>query len=147
MSKFCSKCGCSLNDDAVFCTNCGSETQTQTSTNVVYQQVVYVKPKVPGRGLGIASMVLGIIGAFYAFVIFISTLTMLELLSPSYFSSIFSAAFTYSVLPILSLCFAISSKRKGYRNGVSTAGLILGIIGLLFLVLSAIIITVIILNY
>lgn len=68
MSKFCINCGAALDDSVLFCTACNAQ-QPEAGTvcaQPVHPQPVYVKPKVPGRGFGITSMILGIIGVFYA---------------------------------------------------------------------------------
>ena len=58
MNKFCTNCGNELNENAVFCVKCG------VATNNVVTPVI--KPKQPGKGLGIASMILGILATFYS---------------------------------------------------------------------------------
>ena len=55
MSKFCSNCGNKLDDKAVICVKCG------TSTEYID---VPKKIKVPGKGLSIASMTVGIVSLF-----------------------------------------------------------------------------------
>ncbi len=142
MSKYCSKCGNLLTDEAAFCTNCGSKIQVPTPSNIMYQQVVCVKPKVPGRGFGISSLVLGIIGGFYSFVLFIGFSSLLEMplsYNMSTLSALLSGIIVYGVLPVLALIFSLVSKHKGYKNGISTAGLVLGILGTVFILLAIII--------
>lgn len=73
--------------------------------------VPYAKPAVPGKGLAIASMVLGILGVVNA----------TGFLSVGTFSFVFS---------LLALIFGCVARKKGYRQGMSTAGIVLGIIGL-----------------
>lgn len=65
--KNCIRCGAQLADGMQFCGNCGAQQTEQP----VYQQPVYQQPahqvsaKVPGRGMGVASMVLGIISLVF----------------------------------------------------------------------------------
>ncbi len=59
-----------MEDTVKFCPNCGtpnnaSDAQPQAPMQNGYQQVIYQKPKRPGKGLGIASLVLSIIGLVY----------------------------------------------------------------------------------
>ncbi len=59
---FCQKCGCKNSDGASFCSHCGApinaqKTQFQYQHNVNFQTSA---PRVPGKGMGIAAMVLGI---------------------------------------------------------------------------------------
>ena len=58
MSKFCTNCGNELNENAAFCIKCGMATNNYTINKT--------KVKQPGKGLGIASMVLGIIATWYS---------------------------------------------------------------------------------
>ena len=67
--KNCIRCGAQLEDAAQFCGNCGAQQNVQS----VYQQPVYAaNVKVPGKGMGIASMVLGIISLVFFCVWYIS---------------------------------------------------------------------------
>ena len=45
----------------------------------------------------------------------------------------------FSVLSILALIFSGSARKRGYRNGVSTSGLVMGIIGVIFYFISVMI--------
>ena len=114
------------------------------------QPYVMMKPKIPGRGLGIASMVLAILSLVFS-LSFLSVIdeTMSEYEDyceeyqgyPSYLSEIDEAyeeemvdqlisICVFTVLPILAVVFGFCAKARGYRCGVSTAGLIMGFIGL-----------------
>ena len=116
--------------------------QGQPNTQYVYTyappavpggpQIVYVKTKTPGRGLGIAAMVLGIIGLVYA-LSGISALNDLMLYAPWVEDEVISFLATLiviGVMPLLAVIFGICGRKKGYKNGVSMSGLIMGIIGL-----------------
>ena len=63
---FCGNCGATQPDNIAFCANCGAPLQQPAQPHQPMdtqpQQVMYVKPKIPGRGFGISGMVLGIIG-------------------------------------------------------------------------------------
>ena len=106
-------------------------------------QIVYVKAKTPGRGLGIASMVLGIIGLVYTFS-GISSLNQMALMIQEmaemgleYTTSDFlGTLIVIGVMPLLALIFGCSARKKGYKNGVSMSGLIMGIIGLVLLLIE-----------
>lgn len=106
-------------------------------------QIVYVKAKTPGRGLGIASMVLGIIGLVYTFS-GISSLNQLALMYQEmeemgleYTSSTYlGTLIVIGVMPLLALIFGCCARKKGYKNGVSMSGLIMGIIGLVLILIE-----------
>lgn len=135
---FCTNCGTELQNGATFCTNCGTPA-AGVQPNVV-QPMVFVKPKIPGRGFGISSMVLGIIGLVYSFVF---TTSIIESIEAMYDNDVFIEAslvpiLMFSVLSILSVCFAPAAISRGYKNGISLSGLILGIIGLIGYVFTVI---------
>ena len=133
---FCQNCGTQVSDGAAFCANCGTPVAAASQAAVnqpavnqpvfqpIAQPVVMVKPKAPGRGFGISSMVLGIIGLIYGFILLINAYDISTEQLP--------IIFIYSSLPILSLCFAPAAFKRGYRNGVSISGLFMGIIGAAF---------------
>jgi len=137
---FCQNCGNQIPDGTNFCPNCGAGANQSAPPN--YVQPIYVqKPIVPGRGLGIAAMVLGIIGAFYGFVEILSSVNALKSIddiisSAEVKTGMISAFCVYAVLNILAVSFAVASRSKGYRNGISQSGLILGVIGLIFNIVS-----------
>lgn len=162
---FCSSCGAQMDDNAVFCLNCGAQKAAPAQAPVqpqapvqapayqqpvyqqpvyqqpVYQQPMYVKPKIPGRGFGISSLVLGIIGLVYGFIFMIDVIAMLD----SYWfdfdyilEGMIVPLIIFSVLSILSVSFGAAGFNRGYRNGVCKSGLVLGIIGLCTYVLSVV---------
>lgn len=154
--KFCPACGSSVSERAVFCDMCGTRVAPQPQPGgyipnaqpvgyVPYgvQPVVYVKPKVPGRGFGISSMVLGIIGLFYSLGLSAAAVTeIVEYQSRDYYDyyyyysysnpaeDVIPALIMIAVMPILATIFGFAAKKRGYRCGVSTSGLTMGIIGL-----------------
>ena len=128
---FCSACGASLPENATFCQNCGKQViQAQTTTvhSPVYsQQVMYVKAKIPGRGFGIASMVLSIIGLVYAVPMFSA---VMELINSLYIDgAVLAPIIIFSSLSIMPIPFYIAAKGRGYYNGISKSGLVMGVIG------------------
>ena len=158
---FCYKCGTQINDDASFCHSCGTPTVKNTSAQPYFvQQPVaygYVKPLVPGRGLGIAGMVLGIIGLFYSFIMLMASISYAEesfsrtynyynyyygnyYQSSSETAAIIIVIIMFSVFSVLALSLAGSGRHKGYKTGVSGAGVVTGTIGLLMSLFSVIIV-------
>ena len=104
-----------------------------------YYVPTYVKPPRPGRGFGIASMVLGIFGVIYSFMAFSIALTTSPyngyVSSETFTGNIFAFIAFVSIFAILSCVFSISALKKGYKNGISMAGLIMSVlsVGLIFL--------------
>lgn len=151
---FCSKCGASVADGTAFCANCGNPMNAapQTPPAPAYNPYsapvapVAVKAKTPGRGFGISSLVLSIIGLIYS--LYMTAAASLYGAATDMASSIIGSAanayddevmgtiLLYSVLSILAVCFAAGAFKKGYKNGVSKAGLVMGIIGLCFFVVA-----------
>lgn len=138
---FCSSCGAPMEETSAFCLQCGAQriASTQPQQPPVYvqppygqpmypQPVYYVKPKVPGRGFGISAMVLGIVGLFYGFYMFIASIAV-----TGFDEAGIAVAFVtllYSSLSILAVSFAYVAKKRGYVNNVCRSGEIMGIIGL-----------------
>lgn len=152
MANFCANCGNSLAEGTAFCPKCGVACGGTQPQNVVYQQVVYVKEKIPGRGFGITSLVLGIVGLVYAVILFFSMM-MVNAVSGivgtySDFDRVGFAAATgfafvlailiYSIPSILAVIFGIVSEKRGYHSGIRKGGFITGCIGLILYVLSCI---------
>ncbi len=158
---FCSQCGQQMDDQQKFCASCGKPTQgaAQNTTpqqvpvygGVQQPTVVYVsKPKIPGRGLGIASMVLGIIGLVYSVISVGGAIDMYSRLDMNYeyydyvgYSAISSSTAVFavwSVLSVLALIFGCCSIGKKYKNGVSISGVVMGGMGFLLYVTSIIIV-------
>lgn len=120
---YCRNCGKELEENIKFCPECGSNTQMTT------QQVADEKPK---KGKGIASMVLGIIAAYFGF----------SVLASATFYEDFGLAFGlgYILIPmtlsIIANCLGVS-ERKRQKNGFNLAGLTLAYVtyGLSFITL------------
>lgn len=112
---FCSHCGAKIQDGAIHCPACGAPVACAAPQQPIDPQppfqpyAPYQPPLLPGRGLGIASMVLGIVDLVLLFVWFIS-----------WFISI--------PCGILGLIFGIMAAKKasdaGLHNGMATAGII-----------------------
>ena len=129
--RFCNYCGAALPEGAAFCPACQ---QPVSSQPVVHY---YVKQKVPGRGFGISSMMLGIVGVFYSVLFLVVSNNTTENISnaPLTFTSLYTTV-VYAVPSILAIIFGFASRNRGYRNGVSTSGLFLSCIGLFASLLS-----------
>ena len=136
---YCFNCGTQIEDGTKVCPQCN---QAQPIPQEVYPvHYVYVKPKIPGRGLGIAGMVLGILGL-------ISCLSTLFLainvaVYPQEFvfniTDLLSEATDCFIFPILALALAGAGRGKGYRTGISTSGIVMGTIGLVVSLISTVI--------
>ena len=117
--------------------------------NLQYVQV-YVKPKIRGRGFGISSMVLGIIGVVYSLVVLLMAFTTVTAIKmtvgfndPGYLAAITAVivmAVIYSVFAILACVFSLVAMSRGYKNGVSISGLVLSLISFACLISSVIIV-------
>lgn len=122
---FCKNCGANCPDGAAVCPNCGSnlggfqQPPVQPNQGGYYPQ----QPEVPGKGLGIAAMVLGIIACVLCCIWYVSV----------------PCGIIAAALGGVSLSKA---KAVGMKNGMATAGIACGCIALgltiLFIVLVAI---------
>ena len=134
---FCKNCGAQLTGTERFCNNCGTPMVSSV------QEVVYVKAKVPGRGFGISSMVLGIIGLVYSVYVTFAAVVLQELVdlydgSSEGIGVTLIPILMYSVLSILSVCFAPAAMKRGYKNGVSVSGMVMGVLGMIGYIISVI---------
>ena len=116
---FCPNCGVQCPDGVAYCPNCNTQFAPQPNPmyqqnqyqQTPYQQPVYngapvQKPSVPGKGLGIAGMVCGIV-------------------------SFFCLAFVLGLLAVIFGAVGLSkSKAVGMGNGMAVAGIVLGIISI-----------------
>jgi len=150
---FCQKCGTQIDDNSKFCISCGATVEEEPTVQAQpqqpqyqqpqYQQPQYVyvqKPSIPGRGLGIAGMVLGIIGLVYGFY---SIFMAASIVGSFRRIATGALAFTFiflSVLSILGVSLAGAARNKGYRNGISTTGVVTGVIGLVLFFIAIIIV-------
>ncbi len=126
--KYCGNCGAELKEGADICLKCGK---------MVTENKVVTK-KYPGKGLSIASLVLGIISSSWALLMLLSLGQAVEEIIVDYYYNetlVFFIAFyigytLFSLAPgILSLIFGIKGNKKA-KSGMSTAGLVLSIISL-----------------
>ena len=119
---YCTNCGEKLEENASFCSSCGNRVNNNP--------VVVQAPVVRKGNRGIASMVLGIIGAFFSLCMF----TNFEELgtwdffieNDSYFSFAMETIFVPMVFAIIAISLAGASRSK-QKNGYNTAGLWLSI--------------------
>ena len=122
---FCRNCGSPVDNNDSFCAHCGTR---------------ITAPQMPrkGRGLGIASMIVGILSGLIA----------LELLVLSFVAHAVPGlargahAFLifipiYSVLPVLSIIFSTKARAQGYRGALGKVGLKLGTASLIAIVVAA----------
>lgn len=126
---YCPECGKSISDKAYVCPNCGMPLKDNNAYNPV-------KRKIPGRGFGIAGMIMGILGVVYGPLLFISAIAAY---SAHAFTSTGNAseAFTgmgieIAIFGILALIFGFVSRHKGYRKGKSLSAVVMGFITLAF---------------
>ena len=135
----CPECGKEISDKAVACPSCGypllkTENQPfqQPYQQLPYQQPVYLycKPKIPGRGFGITSLIMGILGVLYAFGV------LENILKTKTSVIILPLVVIYS---ILALIFGGVSYSRGYKKGQCIAGLVLGVVSLVICIVDFII--------
>ena len=113
----CTFCGAELNDDAVFCTECGRAVEIASEP---------AKPeKNPGKVLGIISMILGILAP----VVYCASCSL---------ASIVAVPFAL-VSFILALIGKKKSKAAGYKNGMAKVGLILSLLTIILAIIVALI--------
>ncbi len=119
MSKYCIKCGAELEDNAMFCDDCGAQQMMQSAPikEVASNQVKMSNAdnkKMKESGYGIASLVLGII----------SVLTLGALFLPE----------------LLGIIFGICGLRdKSKKTSLALTGLILSIVATVLLVIVLIV--------
>ena len=136
---YCSNCGNKIEKDGIFCANCGTPINTPAQP-----QVVYYKQRVPGNGLSIAGMVLGIVGLVFALLYVLSFSSNAYLLERSiYRRYIFAYAFGTVLIPLalsatglpLSICGLLKNKNGKNISGIILNSLTLLIQFILFLVI------------
>lgn len=134
MSKFCHNCGNEIDQNAIVCVKCGVSVNNIQHTTPVKQ---------PGRGLGIASMVLGIIAIFYGM---ISTLMCTAIIATEefyYLEEKIIVAVIFNFLPIIlsiiGLALGLGSISKT-KNGMNITGIILSSLTLFICILLIILV-------
>ena len=126
---FCSNCGSKISENEKFCSNCGTNLATGANNTVVTSVPVYVKNTVPGNGLSVAGMVLGIIAIVFGFIYAIYLTTSdFKLDMAIYHRDVaayaFGMIFIPSVLSLVGLPLSISGLVK-HKNGKNITGIIL----------------------
>lgn len=118
---YCCHCGKKVDQQAVICPHCGCELKKR------------------GNGLGIASMVLGIIGLCYALGAFFNITSLGSYLDYQTFAYQFGFAIGYvlvqSVLSIIALCLSLA-ERSRRKTGFNTAGFWLALLALFCVVIQ-----------
>lgn len=116
---YCKNCGSLNNDGVLYCASCGAPMQAAQPQQPSYPVNNYQQPvpqSVPGKGLGITSMVLGIIGLVLFCFWFISL--------------------PCAIVGIILGCISISqAKEAGMKNGMATAGIVCSAIAIVLVIL------------
>lgn len=154
MAKFCRNCGNEVNENADICLKCGVLINKKNNDNISSNvnpypyncgqpnnnQMGYGQNKVPGKGVSIAGMVLGIVAALWTICELLS-LPAINFVSYWYRYGIaqvisFAVGYTlFALIPsIIGLCLSTSGFRKS-KNGFNISGLLLNIISLLIAVI------------
>jgi len=132
-SVFCSSCGNPIPAGSAFCGKCGAPVNRAGGNGTT---IIYTREKVPGRGFGISGMILGIIGLVYAVAFLGMVNEFSELFDIIDLDIPLVAYFVYAVMPALGVIFGYCAHKRGYRCGISTSGIVLGIIGLICILLA-----------
>lgn len=142
---FCNNCGTQVDEVSRFCVNCGQPLNNQpnyTQPQQNYQYPPYqppqynpyarpIRPKTPGKGIGIAAMIVGIASLLYGALFLLVTAA-----GGGGGDDMLPAVFMLMPTSILAICFANASLKQGFQNGISKSGLTTGIIALVCYVLS-----------
>ena len=142
---FCKNCGAQLSEGAAFCPNCGTAVVKDVAEPVyqqpaepqqpVYQQPVYQQPVYqpvvngaprsnPGKGMGIAALVMGIVSCCFFWIPYFNIICLMMCIAGV----------------ILSAIGIKKSKSAGASVGVSVAGLVLSSIGLVLSLISCVVV-------
>ncbi len=148
---FCPRCGHPLPDGSAFCNICGKPLNSINAERVtpVAVQPTYAprseKKPIPGKGLGVAGMVLGIIGLILSI-----PLVILGAVAASFSGKVVGIGaadvgpfllfvFFMGLPSFLSMIFSLCAYGKGCRLGSTKAGIVLGTMGFVLVVFSALI--------
>lgn len=141
MAKFCANCGSEINENADICLKCGvliNKDNMNVNSVETYNQNIVAKTKVPGKGLSVAGMVLGIIAAVWVLIKLFQIGNIeadLTLTIFSYYTSSFVIGYAigytlFSLVPsIIGLILSIVGMKK-QKSGINITGLLLNIIAL-----------------
>ena len=124
---FCRNCGTQMVEGAAYCIKCG----TADLAVIPYKEPEPQVLKKCGFGHGISSMVLGVFGLFINFAFLIQGIEELYY-GPSFFVI---SLILFGGMPLLAVIFSIISMKRGQSNGFSKAGLITGVIGMVFVLI------------
>ena len=106
----------------------------------LYYVPTYVAPPgPPGRGFGIASLVLGIIGILFSLSVLIAVFSSVSSYYRYYYSmlgEVLTVSLIHSPLTILACIFSGVALSKGYRTGVSKSGLVLSMVSFGFIIVT-----------
>ena len=148
MTKFCSNCGSEINENADICLNCGvmvnkNNNSNNNNSNSVLSNTNYNKQKVPGKGLSIAGMVLGIIAAVWALISLISIGNIESELTYGFYyvdsSYIIGFAIGYTLFSLVPSIIGLILSAFGFRklkSGINITGLILSIIAFVIAIIE-----------
>ena len=135
----CSECDKEISDKSAYCINCGCPLfphsnlyDNQTYVPVSNTPIVY--KHIPGKGFGVASMVLGIIGLFFSLIWF--------LISISTGISDFIIMIVLFLFPVLACIFSYIAICKGYSSGIRRVGQLLGVLSAIILIVGAFVISI-----
>ncbi len=136
---YCGQCGTPIAENSAFCASCGAPVPL---ARPLYEQPMYQQRRsVPGRGLGITSLVFGI-------------LSMLLVVGALFIAVVIAEIAYYSGIPVdmqgledltgflgylaaygvLAVVFGVVSRCRGYKNGISTSGVVMGVVNIVFFV-------------
>ena len=71
MEKFCSNCGNEIKENDVYCLNCGVLVQNNNFNQNNLSNDYNINKNIPGKGISIAGMILGIISVVIALISFL----------------------------------------------------------------------------
>lgn len=126
----CPECKKEVSEKAATCPHCGYPLNVSAQGQPSIQTSAVQKHKIPGRGFGITSMVLGIISIVYIPFLIGKTLQIPAEVLLGFEASPFELLLVISVIAIPALVFGVLSLCRKYK-GPAWAGTILSIISLL----------------
>jgi len=111
---FCPECGKQISSAATTCPNCGYPVNGGGYAGL--------KKVIPGRGFGISSMIMGILGVVYG--------TPLLFAIRGFYGEYVNIFLLVIAFGILAVSFGAASRSRGFNGGQQKAGLTMGIIAL-----------------
>ena len=142
---FCPSCGAPVSNGSHFCTSCGTPIAAPAPQPALVPVVALSqpqpqpasKPSVPGRGLGIASMIMGfasihclVISPYFMVAAMSTTTAFISYLDTMMRTTLVLTLMMYLVLPILGIVFSRGAMQKGYICKMSKSGMIMSVISL-----------------